>query len=628
MLLRLRQLHIAWSLGLGMVALVGASFLFFRPVQASAPPPDLPCRTCHGDTESVLTFPSGETLTLQIDLEQFDHSAHNYQAATPISCHNCHSDTARYRYPHATPSAQNLAEYRAAATQRCEGCHYPHNPFHEDAANTGGQGPAAPVSTSASTVLTASLPTCIDCHGSHAVAPFAQIAEQMPARCVACHTEQAESWAAAYLQPRQGLGQGAVGYAGSDRCRGCHTEIYQQWQTTPHARMIQDAGADPAAILGDFSQADANLPFDQTAVRYTIGSLWQQQYLTRTAEGGFYVLPAQWNVATQSWESYHPDTWRQEDWRQQCSGCHVTGLDATTWEFTEFGVGCESCHGPGAAHVANPKAVKPFAAVDDQVCGACHSRGVSPEGHPFPTTYQPGATLADHFTFTTDEAYVWPDGSAKAHYQQYMDWQLGSKMAQDPSTNCVSCHTVHQSGVGPAQLKAPVNELCVECHSDKRALLQHIPYHEQASTKHDFLCTDCHMPSFTAASADYPTHNHSFLQPNPQATVAQGGVAVMPNACNNCHKDQAEGPEWAAQTIAFIENQGVVGRPRFFEPGPTPTSPPPPTAIPSVGDPPINVSLETGRWLRNIIFTTLGIIAVVIALFVARSLSVRRVSNA
>ena len=40
------------------------------------------------------------------------------------------------------------------------------------------------------------------------------------------------------------------------------------------------------------------------------------------------------------------------------------------------GVGCESCHGPSAGHVRDPKVRTPFAARDQ--CVTCHDRENSP----------------------------------------------------------------------------------------------------------------------------------------------------------------------------------------------------------------------------------------------------------
>lgn len=66
-----------------------------------------------------------------------------------------------------------------------------------------------------------------------------------------------------------------------------------------------------------------------------------------------------------------------------CVGCHVVGLDSKsgfvdrkkTPDLSD--VGCESCHGPAAAHVANPMKAK-LPKVDERSCQPCHVLDHSP----------------------------------------------------------------------------------------------------------------------------------------------------------------------------------------------------------------------------------------------------------
>ena len=59
-----------------------------------------------------------------------------------------------------------------------------------------------------------------------------------------------------------------------------------------------------------------------------------------------------------------------------CQSCHTTGyglpggFDRLSTGSGRLGVGCESCHGPSAAHVHDPKKHTPFAAADQ--CSRCH----------------------------------------------------------------------------------------------------------------------------------------------------------------------------------------------------------------------------------------------------------------
>ncbi|MBI3958722.1 MAG: hypothetical protein HY328_07930 [Chloroflexi bacterium] len=605
-------------------ALLLAALVFFgaadvAPVYADPPPPDGACVGCHQDNQRTLTLPSGEELSLLALPEELAASPHTPSGEQPVSCSNCHLGPTRYRYPHPATPAHSLEEYTALAAQNCQECHNPHNPLHQNAEDD------QPLVDAAA----AELPNCIDCHGSHAVAPVAQIAKTMAPNCLTCHTDKESNWAENLIAPRTGLGAGADGYVGSRRCLGCHTDNYLGWRDTLHARTIHDVGLNPETVLADFDQPGVQLPFGMEEVKYVIGEKWQQRFITETVAGDLLVLPGQWNIATQEWVVDQRAEGETLNWRTECSFCHVTGLETAAWEFQEFGIGCEDCHGPGEAHADNPQEMAVFNQADDQVCGACHSRGTAPEGHPFPASYRPGDTLTDHFTFTADETTRWPNGSAKIHNQQYTDWMLSNKMQGPDGLRCVTCHAVHGKGEGPSQTLLPTNEMCSGCHAEKTTLARHIPYHQQAITKRDFTCNNCHMPLMATSAVAYDIHNHTFQQPNPQGTLDHGGLELMPNACNQCHTKQAETAEWAVKTINWaVENYSIVRTEYIFAPGPTPTSPPVPTPLPSVGERHEVKAYVDFAWVRPIFFSGLGLVGLVVLLLIVRSLWSRRASDA
>jgi predicted CXXCH cytochrome family protein len=574
------------------------------PLPTPPGPPDVQCRGCHDGMTRLHTFPSGETMPLAVDLAALDASPHSSLVISePVACTGCHQNETGYRYPHTETLAQSVREHTVGVSQNCQSCHYPHLPFHDlEAVTAAGKQD--------------DLPICADCHGNHNIARVAEIATVMPANCVACHQDKSTEWAADFVATRSGWGVGAEGYVGSGRCNGCHDDKYRTWRDTLHAKVIQDPHADPVAVVGDFNLLDEDRNFDLADVSYTIGGRWRQLYITQTVSNTFNILPAQWIVEAEEWHAYHPDDWQALDWRQECGSCHVTGLNTATWGFTEFGVGCESCHGPGGAHADDPENVKPFAEVDAQVCGACHSRGVSPEGRPFPATFRPGDALTDHFTFTVSAETVWADGSAKMNHQQYMDWSLGSPMSIAPDISCTTCHAVHNAGAAEGQLRAPLNDLCLECHTEQKALIKHIPYHEAAIDKHQFVCSDCHMPKTATSATPNDLHTHSFLQPNPQGSIDHGGVEAMPNSCNLCHTDPDEGPQWAAQTIAYAKETANIAPVPVFGPGPTPTSPPPPTPVASVGQLPVIDNVEASDWLRTAVWWVIGVTSAIVVVLV------------
>jgi predicted CXXCH cytochrome family protein len=200
-------------------------------------------------------------------------------------------------------------------------------------------------------------------------------------------------------------------------------------------------------------------------------------------------------------------------------------------------------------------------------------------------------------------------------------------MALAEGMSCVSCHAVHDAGVATGQLRAVPDELCVNCHNEQRAIIRHTPFHEQAATEYEFRCTDCHMPKMATSAVPFDLHNHSFLQPNPQASIDHGGVDAMPNACNLCHTDSGEDAQWAVQTIAYAESLATPSASVFFGPGPTPTSPPPPTPISSVGQPVERVEVQTGQWLRTTALGLAGVLALGVVVWVAALIRGRRLSN-
>ncbi len=594
-----------------LVVFLGMLCMLFAPTsdataQSEVPLPDIPCRNCHEGSSREYVFPSGETIGVGVDVATLDASPHSSLRSEQVPCTACHTgNNVRYRYPHQPNPAQNYRDFVVEVSENCPSCHYPHKPFH-------------PIEGADTSELVGELPTCADCHGSHDIERVESMADAMATRCIACHTDEDVGWADEFLAPRPGIGAGAEGYIGSTRCSGCHDDIYFTWRQTHHARFIQDAVANPDAVLGDFESIGEDVSVDKEDIAYTIGNRWRQAYLlapetttvtttvpqtvtqtitqtvtqtitqtiaqpmTQTATVELPLLPVQWSIESSEWIPLQEGGRLPEDWITECGSCHVTGLNTETWTFTEFGVGCESCHGPGANHAEDPENVKPYAEVDDQVCGSCHSRGVSQDGYHFPATYRPGDMLADHFIPTTSDDDLWPDGSAKRNHQQYMDWQLGNSMGASQKVKCVSCHGPHSVGEGTAQLRAPLNDLCLVCHGEKKALAQHTPFHQRALQERSFTCADCHMPLMATSAEPYDIHNHTFLQPNPDGTIVHGGLDNMPNACNQCHKGSAESPQWATEVIAHA--QSLAPEASFFGPGPTPTSPPPPTPMPSVGE--------------------------------------------
>ncbi len=338
-------------------------------------------------------------------------------------------------------------------------------------------------------------------------------------------------------------------YVGSSECASCHRTIARDHADSAHALALQEVSRRKTEIIADFTQGedlrqvqfpgeDAPRAFTADDVALVIGAgTHVQRYLYEVARDQYMVLPAEWNVATGSWQRLQlgdSADWPSPayDFTQNCAGCHTTGLDVDRGRWQDAGVQCEACHGPASIHVdlakhagRNPSdqdladiRAAIYRSPDPQVCGQCHSQGTSPDNHPYPVGYTPGATLTDYFQLVPNDSgdHWWLPGQASQQNMQYNEWlishhstslsdmqtssaaadtcltchsedarQVASLIAQvasgdrdgaapDPLTvdtakwgvTCTTCHQEHASTDQPFMLVDEPNQLCVSCHSN------------------------------------------------------------------------------------------------------------------------------------------------------------------
>ena len=400
---------------------------------------------------------------------------------------------------------------------------------------------------------------------------------------------------------RQETAQSTGHYVGSESCRECHEEQYLGWRATRHPFKLQEAT--PEVVIGDFVKQNTYEAggvtstmtakdggyFVETAygtdntmqafpVKYTIGGLWKQRYITELDDGSLMVLPVQWNVKQAAWEDYHglksrePGSgayWSDPGRAYQfgCIACHNTGVAYTydtknecfiDTQWHEEGIACEACHGPGGVHAAadepeNREDILNPARLPDprkaaMVCGQCHTRGKAKDGrHGYPTRgirkedgkesvmpFQPGDDM--HFTFDAGPA-VHPDGSPMKHRQQYDDW-LQSKHAE-VGVMCWDCHDPHRHDgqYHRSQLREKGSNMCLKCHTNVVSTGIH-GLHDVNS------CVGCHMPNTAKSANPHDIHSHRLKVVMPKVTIEQGGdLTKQPNACNLCHYHKDDKPE-------------------------------------------------------------------------------------
>lgn len=327
----------------------------------------------------------------------------------------------------------------------------------------------------------------------------------------------------------QGNQPPAVEYAGSDACAACHSTEHTNWAATLHPRMIQDPKKTPTTTLkiggatiitnvirADFAQLAQILPDVKTRytakdVVLTLGWHYNQRYILRDTKTKRLVLGAgQWDIQNGKWQIAEGGI----DWLKNCAGCHTTGYNPLTETYSEPGIGCESCHGPGGEHVKNPTRdnipINKSEALDAAICGQCHTRGSSPplDGvqYPYPVNYIVGNPLTSknfvpvQSTKLITDANWWPDGHAKDYRQQYLEW-LSSGHAQALTTlqksnqatdACLKCHSAdyvvaQATGASLPTLKtARFAITCQACHAPHQDSVQSL------RDKSYELCVSCH----------------------------------------------------------------------------------------------------------------------------------------
>ena len=149
------------------------------PQPAPAPAePDQSCLGCHGDANLSMTFPSGEALSLYVDVGVYDRSVHGGR----LDCLDCHQRDREY--PHPAPQVRSRRDYARAEYETCKRCHFENYTLSLDSihfdAMAAGEAKAA---------------ICTDCHSAHAVTSLEGAGTEIARTCSTCHSEIYESYA-------------------------------------------------------------------------------------------------------------------------------------------------------------------------------------------------------------------------------------------------------------------------------------------------------------------------------------------------------------------------------------------------------------------------------------------------
>ncbi len=450
-----------------------------QTLPAAHPPTDASCRSCHGESNAVVVFPSNEILAVEVDLAAFDASVHGAASDNAIGCTGCHAP-ARYQFPHPPVEALDLRAYVLAQSQNCVRCHDPHLTAHPGPEWSGGYDPA--LSETGMSVV------CTDCHGEHEVQP--SNIWQQPATttlCADCHATVGVSLVdtGALSQHIQSglLNQRQVS---NDFCMGCHGPP-DRTMTFPNGDEIsisidRDGFHESVHGLGNewqlLSCTDCHLNYNyphppleaESAREYTI----QQSELCARChepqhEGQMDSVHAEalaagdLNAATcVDCHNAHytpvPDEPRSRI-SQTCRQCHSTIFD-------EYAA---SVHGAALLADDNP---------DVPTCIECH--GVHSVGDPTTALFRNRSPELCASCHANEEMMTHYDISTDV-FETYVDDFHGTTVAifqsNDPNTPtnkavCFDCHGVHdirRPSDPDSGIKENLLVTCQQCHPDATA---------------------------------------------------------------------------------------------------------------------------------------------------------------
>jgi len=334
------------------------------------------------------------------------------------------------------------------------------------------------------------------------------------------------------------------GYVDDARCAGCHATLFESYRGVGMAQAMAKPRREtiierldapffhaPSQRWYSMSWSGERLLFRrwmgstdgarsneiEIPVDWIVGSGYRSRvYLYRTPSGELYQLPLAWYPQENAWgmapgydRADHDGVERPV--RRECLFCHNAypahsdGSDArwaphTFPEAMPEGIGCQRCHGPGAAHIdaavdtssmdavrraiVNPARLE--AKRRDDVCFQCHmlpavemigvrrfDRGV--------WSFRPGELLSSYML------HVDIDEPSRARDERFEINHHAYRLTQSPcyiqgGITCIDCHDPHQPLRSDPRV-AGANGVCLRCHAK----------HDVAEARTDD-CVSCHMP--------------------------------------------------------------------------------------------------------------------------------------
>jgi hypothetical protein len=339
----------------------------------------------------------------------------------------------------------------------------------------------------------------------------------------------------------------AAAYAGSSTCESCHQTYYDQTFDSGHPYKVNKVVGSVAPTYPFSTVPNPPAGYTWADISYVIGGYgWKARFLDTD---GYFITAGgsnQWNIGPETWSDYHKD---EVEKPYNCGVCHTTGWQtfeenggvrqdglpgmAGTW--SEPGVTCEACHGPGGDHIVSMDAADITVDNSTALCNECHVRN-------------------------WDSSVIPASGGFIKHREQGNELANGAHSSGSFSLSCGSCHDPHigtQYGHADA---GGITQTCETCHASQAASNSHI---------NGPTCVDCHMArtgkSAVAVNAYQGDIRSHLFTINPDGTktktdmfneagsLADKGWFTLDFACYSCHTDEnGVGGAFSMKTMAEL----------------------------------------------------------------------------
>ena len=243
-------------------------------------------------------------------------------------------------------------------------------------------------------------------------------------------------------------------------------------------------------------------------------------------------------VGSETCKGCHEDQYKQieitQHWNTNLKGTSAQKVAGQEWH------GCESCHGPGSAHVeggGDKTKIFTFKGVTaEQIsnrCLTCHAsshpnfqRSVHYKADVGCTSchspHQPKSEVNLLKAKTPDLCYGCHN-DAKADFNRPFHHRVNEGLMQ-----CSDCHNVHDSFPTATKLTVSQNQICVKCHAEKAGpfVFEHLPVKTEG-------CMSCHVP--------HGSNNQRLLTRNNVNNMCMEchGLSTFPTLHNQSNKYQA-----------------------------------------------------------------------------------------